>query len=406
MSEILVGSGVMVALVLILSLGLLVARRAWLPRGASHVVVNGGDPIIAQRGETLLSTLHGADIPIPAGCGGSGTCGLCRVEATGPGCNAVQPTETSLLSAAERRAHTRLACQVVLGGDVDVTVPGDILAAETFACEVVSNRMMAPLIRELVLRPVEPRGIALRAGGFMQLTAPPYALDFAEMEVDAAHALAWDHAGWHHLTARSEEPTTRAYSVANRPEDEGTLVFNIRLAVPPAGREDEIRPGIVSSWLFARAPGDMLDVSGPFGEFHVRDTANDIVLVGGGVGMAPLRAIAHEQIAAGGDRRITYFYGARTVADLYYVEEFEGMAAAHPRFDWVPALSDPAPGDRWQGPTGFIHTVLERHLARHPAPETCEFYLCGPPLMISAVLATLRRLGVERQMIYYDDFGG
>ncbi|MDF1855941.1 NADH:ubiquinone reductase (Na(+)-transporting) subunit F [Pseudooceanicola sp.] len=406
MTEILVGSGIMITLVLVLSLGLLAARSLWLPRGESQVTVNDGPPIIAKQGETLLSTLHGAGVPIPAGCGGSGTCGLCRVQATGPGCAPLRPTEISLLSAAERRANTRLACQLVLGGDVAVTVPGDILAAETFTCEVVSNRMMAPLIRELVLRPKVPRDIPFRAGGFMQLTAPAYTLDFSDVAIEPAHALAWDHAGWARLTSRSDAPVTRAYSVANRPEDAGTLVFNIRLAAPPAGKEAEIPPGVVSSWLFSRRRGDPVEVSGPFGEFHVQDTANDIVLVGGGVGMAPLRSMVHEQVARGTDRRITYFYGARTKADLFYVEEFEAIHAAHKSFEWIAALSDPGPGDRWQGPTGFIHTILERHMARHPAPESCEYYLCGPPLMISAVLATLRKLGVERHMIFNDDFGG
>ncbi|WP_238364609.1 NADH:ubiquinone reductase (Na(+)-transporting) subunit F [Mesobacterium pallidum] len=406
MTEILIGSGIMIALVLLLSLGLLAARAAWAPRGASAVTVNDGPPITARQGETLLSTLHSAGLPIPAGCGGSGTCGLCRVTATGPGCNALQPTERGLLSAAERRANLRLACQLVLGGDVAVTVPGDILAAETFPCEVVSNRMMAPLIRELVLRPTAPREIPFRAGGFMQLTAPAYDIAFRDIAIDPAHALAWDHAGWAGLTARSDAPVTRAYSVANRPEDAGTLVFNIRLAVPPAGQERTVPPGLVSSWLFSRTPGDRVEVSGPFGEFHVQDTARDIVLVGGGVGMAPLRSMVHEQVGLGTGRKITYFYGARTVADLFYVEEFEAIHAAHPNFTWVPALSDPGPGDRWQGPTGFIHSVLERHMAGHPAPEACEYYLCGPPLMISAVISTLRKLGVERHMIYNDDFGG
>ncbi|WP_425052146.1 NADH:ubiquinone reductase (Na(+)-transporting) subunit F [Psychromarinibacter sp. S121] len=405
MNEILLGSLVIIGLVMALTVGLLAARRRLVPQGAVEVVVNDTRHIAAARGETLLSVLHGAGIGIPAGCGGNGTCGLCRVTATGEGAGLPQATEMGVLSAGERRANVRLACQTVLRGSAQVTVPGDVLAAETFDCKVLSNRMLAPLIREFVLELPEGRAFDFRAGGFGQLTAPPYALDFSRFDVPEPFRETWTINRWDRLTAQSSKPVTRAYSIANRPEDAGRIVFNIRLAVPPAGHEGEIPPGAVSSYIFSLKPGDTIGCSGPFGEFHVQPTAKEMVFIGGGVGMAPLRAMIHEQIGKGTDRKMSYFYGARTAADLFYVEEFDAIAAAHPNFTWTPALSDPAPGDRWTGETGFIHEIVRARLSRHPAPEDCEYYLCGPPVMISAVFAMLDRLGVERSAIFNDDFG-
>jgi len=405
MIEVALGSGLIVLLILGLAFGLLAARSRLVPDVDLSVTVNGGQAIIAKRGAKLLEVLHGADIPVPAACGGSGTCGQCRVTATGEGAGELRSTERGLLSAKERRKHVRLACQINLRGSVNVSVAPEIMSAETFACRVLSNRMLAPLIRELVLELPEGRSLDLRAGGFMLLTAPPYERDFSQLEIDAEHELTWRVSGWLGLRSGATERTTRAYSFAGRPEDRGRLVHNIRLAVPPAGREKEIPPGIVSSYLFGLKPGDSIDVSGPYGEFHVQPTDREMVFVGGGVGMAPLRAMIHEQLGHGTRRKITYFYGARSVADLFYVEEFERLAAKHDNFRWTVALSDPAPGDRWKGHTGFIHEVLRQAMRDHPAPEDCECYLCGPPVMISAVLATLDNMGVEPQSIFNDDFG-
>lgn len=406
MTEVWLGTLLIILLMVGMTAGLLVARRRLLPQGTVSVTVNGGRRIEAARGDQLLAVLHGAGIAIPAACGGSGTCGLCRVTVEGEGAGDAQATERGILSPVERRNRVRLACQARLRGPVDVIVDAGILAAESFPCRVLSNRMMAPLIRELVLELPEGRDFNFRAGGFAQLTAPAYALDFSTIDIDPAHEQAWRIAGWPALGSVSAKPVTRAYSVASRPEDLGHIVFNIRLAVPPAGRERDIPPGIVSSWLFSLRPGDTVEVGGPFGEFHVQPTGREMVFIGGGVGMAPLRAMIHEQVGLGTTRRMSYFYGARTAADLFYVEEFEAIAARHPNFTWTPALSDPAPSDRWTGATGFIHETVRAALANHPAPEDCEYYLCGPPVMISAVLAMLDRLGVEPRSIYNDDFGG
>lgn len=406
MTEIALGTLFITLLVLVLTGALILARNRLIPQEAVTVTINGRKHIEAARGDQLLTVLQGAGIAIPAACGGVGTCGLCRVTVEGAGLGDAQATELGVLSPADRRNHVRLACQTKLRGPVDVTVAADVLAAESFPCRVLSNRMLAPLIRELVLELPEGREFRFRAGAFMQLSSPAYTLDFATVELDSAHEQAWRIAGWPALKSVSAEPVTRAYSIASRPQDVGTIVFNIRLAVPPAGREQDIPPGVVSSYLFALREGDTVEAGGPFGDFHVQATDREMVFIGGGVGMAPLRAMIHEQIGLRTKRRMSYFYGARTVADLFYVEEFEAIAAQNSNFTWTPALSDPAPSDRWTGATGFIHEIVRKALATHPAPFECEYYLCGPPVMISAVLAMLKRLGVEPHSIYNDDFGG
>ncbi|WP_377506963.1 NADH:ubiquinone reductase (Na(+)-transporting) subunit F [Octadecabacter sp. R77987] len=407
MTEILIGSLIIAALVVGLAIGLLVVRRKLVPQGNIDVSVNDTMHIATQRGNKLLDVLHNAEVRIPAACGGSGTCGLCRVTVTGAGAGEPQATERGVLSPKERRAHVRLACQTTLRGDCAVTVPDDILSAGGgVTCTVASTRMLAPLIREIVLDlPADQPG-TFRAGDFMQITAPAYQLDFKSLTIAPEFQDAWDMNGWQALSVTSDTDVTRAYSLASRPQDVGKAVFNIRLAVPPAGREGDIPPGIVSSWLFSLQKGDAVTASGPFGDFHIQPTKRDMIFVGGGVGMAPLRAMIHQELGKGTTRNIRFFYGARTAADLFYSDEFAALARAHKTFAWTPALSDPAPGDRWTGATGFIHEMLGDDMRKHPAPEDCEYYLCGPPVMISAVLATLERLGVEPRAIFFDDFGG
>jgi len=406
MTEIALGSVVIVALILGLATGLLVLRRQLIPVETLDIDVNGVRHIPAQGGDKLLDALHNADIPIPAACGGKGTCGLCRVTVTGEGAGLPQATERGVLSPKERRGHVRLACQTSLRGDCAVHVPDGILSAGGgFVCTVAFTRMLAPLIREIVLELPKDRPTEFQAGDFMQITAPPYRLDFADLHVPEPFREAWEIAGWSDMHVVSETEVTRAYSLASRPEDAGTAVFNIRLAVPPAGREHDVLPGIVSSWLFTLKLGDTVAVSGPFGAFHVQPNNREMVYVGGGVGMAPLRAMIHQELGRGTTRRIRYFYGARTASDLFYAREFQALARQNTNFSWTPALSDPAPGDRWTGATGFIHEVLRAEMANHPAPDDCDYYLCGPPVMVSAVVATLERLGVEPDSIFYDDFG-
>ncbi|MFN3721745.1 MAG: NADH:ubiquinone reductase (Na(+)-transporting) subunit F [Paracoccaceae bacterium] len=407
MTEILLGSLVIVGLVLGLATGLLLLRARLIPSTGVDIAVNDTLHIRAKRGDKLLEVLHNAEIRIPAACGGKGTCGLCRVEVTGDGAGTPLATERGVLSPKERRDHMRLACQATLRGDCAVQVPDGILGAGGgFSCTVASTRMLAPLIREIVLDLPDGQPATFRAGDYMQITAPPFQLDFETHDLPEAFHDAWQIAGWHQMQVASDIEVTRAYSLASTPENIGQAVFNIRLAVPPAGQEEDIPPGLVSSWLFSLKRGDRVTASGPFGEFHVQPGAREMVFVGGGVGMAPLRAMIHQELGHGTTRKIRYFYGARTAADLFYREEFDALAARHANFSWTPALSDPAPGDRWTGPIGFIHEILHAGMGKTPAPEECEYYLCGPPVMISAVLATLERLGVDPGMIFFDDFGG
>ena len=406
MTEVLIGTAIVVALVVGLAVGLLGARSWLVPTGGLDVTVNDALHLVARRGDKLLSVLHTAGIRVPAACGGTGTCGLCRVTVTGPGAGEPQATERGVLSPKERRERRRLACQTSLRGDCAVTVPDDILnAGGGVFCTVSSTRMLAPLIREIILELPEDKRSDFRAGDFMQVTAPPFRFDFSTLDLPPKFRDSWDIAGWRSLEVASDSEVTRAYSLANRPEDAGLAVFNIRLAVPPAGREHEVAPGLVSSWLFSIRPGDTAVLTGPFGDFHVQPTDRQMVFVGGGVGMAPLRAMIHQELARGTKRDILYFYGARSAVDLFYDREFEALSAANANFRWIPALSDPAPGDRWTGATGFIHQTLRAEMSVHPAPEDCEYYLCGPPIMISAVLSTLDQLGVEPGSIFFDDFG-
>ena len=402
MTQILLATLLLVALVMALALGVMAARAVLVPSRPVRLMVNGRREVQARTGEKLLDALKAGGIPMPSGCAGAGTCGLCRVTVENPG--SPLATETGTLGKPATDRGERLACQTVLRGPMAVMVPDDILSADSYDCEVLSNRSLAPLIKELVLALPDGADFDFIAGEYGQLTAPAYALDFAN--VDAGDfAVIWDRRGLRSLSARSPEPVSRAYSIANRPEDAGKVVFNIRLALPPVGKPG-VPPGVVSSYLFGLKSGDRLALAGPYGTFRVRPSDREIVLIGGGVGMAPLRAIAHEQLTATGTpRRISYFYGARSRSDLFYDDEFKALAATHPNFSWTVALSDPQAEDGWTGETGFIHDVaLRAYLGNHPAPDACDYYLCGPPLMMQAVITMLDDLGVEPDAIFFDDF--
>lgn len=405
MIDIALGTALIVVLVLLLTV-IVMSARAWLsPQVPVAITVNGGMSVAGTTGRKLLNILNDGGIPVPSACAGAGTCGLCKVKVTA-GAGEPLPTELARLSRADLREGQRLACQITVRNPVSVSVPDDILAAESWTSKVLSNTMVAPLIKELVLEVPGNVAFQFRAGGYVQVEAPAYSLGFTDLEIDPAHEVVWASLGWRGLKAGTPEPTHRAYSVASRPEDKGRIVLNIRLAVPPPGSEQTIPPGIVSSYLFSLKPGDSVEVSGPFGEFHVQDTEREMLFIGGGVGMAPLRAMIHEQLAAGTTRKISFWYGARSGADIFYKDEFDALAAKYPNFSWTLALSEPMPEDAWTGPQGFIHEVVrDAYLKDHEAPEDCEYYLCGPPLMIQAVLAMLDNAGVDPGSIFNDDFG-
>ena len=405
MVEIVFGVTLLIVLIVALTATVIGARNVLMPAKPATVTVNGGTELAAETGGKLLPILADSGILIPSACAGAGTCGLCRVTVAEGGGDPL-PTEAAKLSRADMRQGVRLACQVVLRGDMDVEVADDLIGAETFRCRVAAVTPLTPLIREIVLQLPDGMRPDIFAGAFMQITAPPFALDYAGIDVPDAHKDDWE--TLRPLAVRSDEPVTRAYSIANRLEDTeaGRLVFNIRLALPPPS-EPEAQPGIVSSWLFSLKEGMTVETSGPFGTFRAQETEREMVFIGGGVGMAPLRAMIHEQLERlGSGRRMTFWYGARSRADLFYADELDALADSYDNFDWTVALSNPAPDDDWQGATGFVHSVaFETYLRDHPAPERCEYYLCGPPLMIRAVFAMLDDLGVERRDIYNDDFG-
>ncbi len=405
MNEIVLGAVLFVAIVLILSSVVVAARALLLPATGVLVRVNGERLLKGRAGTKLLEILSGGGVPVPAACGGKGTCGQCRVTVT-TGAGAPVPTEAAKLTRREMREGVRLSCQVTVRNDLDVGVADEIMDVGSWTCRVASTRMLSPLIREVVLELPDGETLDFRAGAFVQVTAPAYNLRFTDFDIAPEHGAIWDWLGLRAMASRSAVATSRAYSVANRPEGSGRIVLLIRLALPPPAVPGA-PPGIVSSWLFGRKPGDEVAVAGPYGDFGARETGREMVFIGGGVGMAPLRAIILDQLQRVGTRRtMSFWYGARSRADLFYTEEFEALAARHPNFSWVPALSEPAAGDAWTGATGFIHdVVLRRHLADHPAPEDCEYYLCGPPLMIKAVLAMLDEVGVDPDSIFFDDFG-
>jgi Na+-transporting NADH:ubiquinone oxidoreductase subunit F len=405
MTEILLGSSVFTGLIMALAFIVLGARAVLMPRGLARITVNGERVVDGDLGEKLLGALEHGGVHLPTSCGGAGTCGLCRVTVTGAG--EILPTERAILNEADIAHGIRLACQVVLRDDLTVTVAPELLIAETWSCTVRETRTVAPLIKEILLTLPQGQERSFRAGSYVLVTAPPFTLPFAEIAVDPAHEDTWTRLGIRKLTARCNAPVARAYSLANHPGETDVLLLNIRLALPPGSRPDA-PPGVVSSYLFARRQGDEVTVSGPFGDFFVQDTDREIVLIGGGVGMAPLRSHVFDQLEfRRTTRRVSFWYGARGLIDLYYADDMERLAREHDNFSWHVALSDPAPDDAWDGETGFIHDVVYRnHLRAHPDPAACEYYLCGPPLMIEAVRAMLDRLDVPPENILYDDFGG
>jgi Na+-transporting NADH:ubiquinone oxidoreductase subunit F len=405
MTEILLGSAVFTVIVMLLALAVMAARAILLPSNAVTVTVNGVHRLPAWAGRKLLGALLDGGIRMPAACGGAGTCGLCRVTVTDGGGEAL-PTEAARFTRREIRQGIRLACQVTMRGDIAVRVPDDLFGVMSCDCTVRSVRTLSPLIKEIVLDLPADAEFKFRAGAFVQVTAPSYALSFADFIIAKEHEAAWERFDLRRMRAASHEPVMRAYSIANKPSEKDCIVLLIRLALPPPS-ESTVPPGIVSSYLFSVKAGDTLNVAGPYGEFGARQSEREMVFIGGGVGMVPLRAIIFDQLERFGARRkISFWYGARSRGDLFYVEEFDQLQAEHENFRWTVALSDPAPGDDWDGATGFIHDVVfERYLKDHPAPEDCEYYLCGPPLMIKAVLAMLDEVGVDDNSIFNDDFG-
>ena len=406
MLEILFSVLLFTAILALLALLILWIRAKLIPPGGVTILVNGERELKVPTGARLLSTLTDAEIFVPSACGGGGTCGQCRVKVLEGG-GSLLPTEASLITKREAAAGERLACQVGVYQDMSIQVPEDVFGVKKWECTVRSNDNVATFIKELVLQLPEGERLDFRAGGYIQIECPAHELSYSEFDIGEEYRQDWERFKLFEIKSVVSEPTMRAYSMANYPEEDDIVMLNVRIATPPPGANGKIPPGIMSSWIFNLKPGDKVDVSGPYGEFFARDTDNEMVFIGGGAGMAPMRSHIFDQLKRlGSKRRISYWYGARSLREAFYMEELDELEKQHENFTWHLALSDPLPEDEWMGLEGFIHTVLyEHYLKDHPAPEDCEYYMCGPPMMTDAVSRMLDDLGVEPENILFDDFG-
>ena len=387
---------------------ILVARSRLVSTGNVQIEINGDSAktLSVPAGGKLLTSLAEHDIFLSSACGGGGTCGQCRCFVSEGG-GSILPTEEGHFTKRDIRNHARLACQVSVKRDMKIEVDPEFFGVKQWDTVVRSNDNVATFIKELVLELPEGEDVAFRAGGYVQIECPPHTVAYKDFDIPEEYRGDWDKFGVFDNVSTVKETVVRAYSMANYPEEKGIVKFNIRVASPPPG-SDNIPPGQMSSWVFNLKPGDKVRVSGPYGEFFAKETDNEMVFIGGGAGMAPLRSHIFDQLKRiHSDRKISFWYGARSLREAFYVEEFEQLAKDNPNFTWHLALSDPLPEDNWQGLTGFIHEVAyEEYLSKHEAPEDCEFYMCGPPMMNQAVISMLQELGVEDENIMLDDFGG
>ncbi len=404
-----VAMGVAMFCVVILSLvAILLAAKAQLVASGEVTITINDDPEKALKtpaGSTLLNTLAANRIFIPSACGGKGSCGVCKVNVKEGG-GSLLSTEEAHISRAEEREGCRLACQVKVKGDMKIEIPPEIFDVRKWVCKVRSNHNVATFIKELVLELPEGESVPFRAGGYIQIERPAGTVHFKDFDVEEEYRPDWDKFKLWDLVSVADEDVTRAYSMANYPEEEGIIMLNVRIATPPP-RTENIPPGLMSSFIFNLKPGDTVTISGPFGEFFARETDREMCFIGGGAGMAPMRSHIFDQFRRlKTKRKATFWYGARSLREMFYQEDFDSIARENENFQWHVALSEPQPEDNWTGYTGFIHQVLhDNYLKDHPAPEDIEYYLCGPPMMLSACTKMLEDLGVEQEMIMYDDFG-
>ena len=400
------GVAMFTAVVIALVMVILAARSKLVASGNINIEINGEKTIQVPAGGKLLQTLADADLFLASACGGGGTCAQCKCVVYEGG-GSLLPTEESHFTRREAKEGWRLSCQTPVKQDLKIEIPEEVFGVKQWECTVESNDNVATFIKELVLKLPEGESCDFRAGGYVQLECPPHAVKFSDFDIGEEYRGDWEHFGFFKLESSCPDTTIRAYSMANYPEEKGVVKFNIRVATPPP-RTEGLPPGIMSSWVFNLKPGDKVNVYGPFGEFFAKETDAEMVFIGGGAGMAPMRSHIFDQLRRiKTDRKISFWYGARSLREMFYVEDYDTLAAENDNFDWHVALSDPQPEDNWDGLTGFIHNVLfEQYLKDHPAPEDCEYYMCGPPMMNKACIDMLLDLGVERENIFLDDFGG
>jgi len=404
--QIVLAVGVFTGIVVSLSAVILLARSKLVETGLIDMVVNDDRTFQVPAGGKLLTALSNVGLYLPGGCGGKGTCGQCRVKVLAGG-GAMLPTESSLIALKEAADHVRLGCQVTLRENIRVQIPDEVFGVRRWETTVRSTCGLSTFIKEIVLELPSGEHVPFRAGGYVQIECPPYEAKFSDFDIEPRFRDDWDRQNFWRFRAGTKTPTARAYSMANYPEEKGIILLNIGIALPPPGSKETVPPGVVSSFLFSLKPNDRVVIAGPYGEFYARDTGNEMVFIGGGTGMAPMRSHILDQLKRiKTDRKISFWFGVRSKRDLFYHEEFERLAAEHPNFEYVAALSDPKSDDDWDGPVGFIHQVAyDRYLSHHDAPEDCEYYMCGPPLMISAVQKMLSDLGVPEENVLFDDFG-
>ncbi|WP_372738176.1 NADH:ubiquinone reductase (Na(+)-transporting) subunit F [Neptunomonas sp.] len=407
-AEIVLGVVMFTVVVLALVAVILAARSKLVSSG--DVVINiNDDPeksITVAAGGKLLQTLSNVGIFVPSACGGGGTCAQCKCQVLEGG-GSMLPTEESHFTMREAKDGWRLSCQVAVKQDMSIELEEEIFGVKKWECTVESNPNVATFIKELTLRLPEGENVDFRAGGYVQLEAPAHEVHYKDFDIEEEYRGDWDKFNQWKYVSKVTEPVIRAYSMANYPEEVGIVKFNIRIASPPPGKDD-LPPGQMSSYVFSLKPGDKITVYGPFGEFFAKDTDNEMVFIGGGAGMAPMRSHIFDQLKRlKSKRKMSFWYGARSLRECFYNEEYDQLQAENENFEWHLALSDPQPEDNWEGMSGFIHNVLyENYLKDHEAPEDCEYYMCGPPMMNAAVVQMLLDLGVEPENILLDDFGG
>ena len=407
LQEVLLGVGLFTAVVLILVFVILAARSRLVAIGNINVTVNDELELAIPVGSKLMQGLADAELFVPSACGGGGTCGQCRVRVLSGG-GAILPTERSIINKRDAADHYRLSCQVAVKQDMQVQVPDEVFGVKRYDCTVISNRNVASFIKELVLGLPEGEELEFRAGGYIQIECPPHDLKYSDFDIEEKFRDEWDRFKLWRYESHVKKSEMRAYSMASFPLEKTVIKLNVRIATPPPGANDSVPPGVMSSFIFNLKPGDRAMVSGPYGEFFAKETDNEMVFIGGGAGMAPMRSHIFDQLKRRhSQRKMTFWYGARSLKEMFYKEEFDELDELNDNFEWHLALSEPQPEDNWDGLTGFIHSVLyDEYLANHPAPEDCEYYLCGPPMMNSAVIKMLDSLGVPKENILLDDFGG
>jgi Na+-transporting NADH:ubiquinone oxidoreductase subunit F len=407
MQIILLGVLMFSGVVLFLVVFLMIARSRLVATGNVRININD-DPensFEAPAGSTVLGTLAAQKIFIPSACGGKGTCGVCKIEVHDGG-GAILPTELAHISRGKAREGWRLACQVKVKQDIKLGIEADVFNVRKWQCKVISNKGVATFIKELTLQLPEGEEVPFRAGGYIQIECPPHTVHYKDFDIEREYRGDWDKYNMWRFVSKVDEPVSRAYSMASYPLEKGVIMLNVRIASPPPNMPN-VPPGKMSSYIFNLKPGDEVTISGPFGEFFARETDSEMCFIGGGAGMAPMRSHIYDQIfRLKTKRKMTFWYGARSRRESFYDDEFDKIQKENPNFKWYLAMSEPIAEDNWTGLTGFIHQVLyDEYLKNHPAPEDVEYYMCGPPMMNSAVIKMLLDLGVERENIMLDDFG-